>query len=164
MSPGRWTLLAVVLATTVAVQAGCGGGGERLVDFTRSGGTAYTSEQLVIDTDGSATVVGRAGTAEPHSHDFDLSDAELEHLRSSLETLDPEALGPDPGEPCGDCLTYRVAAGGEVLQFTEPDLVASAPGSEEMAALVAELGFIASQRLHHHPEGEAVPAAEQPEP
>jgi hypothetical protein len=109
----RLTLIALV---AVAL-AGCGSGDDGptisdppppdtdLISFTRSGGIAFTVQEIVVDYDGSATLTN-VENGEPKTEDIELTEEEAETVTDAVESVDASEL-PEPGEGiCADCYTY----------------------------------------------------------
>lgn len=104
---------ALLLLLACAALAGCGSDdGQTITDpppelitFTRSGGIAFTVQELAVDRDGSATLTN-VEAGKPKSEAIELSDEELASLTEAVDAVDPEEL-PEPGEGiCADCYTY----------------------------------------------------------
>jgi len=121
---------AIALLAAAAI-AGCGsddGGitisdppppGDDLISFTRSGGIAFTVQELVVDVDGSATLTNlEAG--KPKTKEIQLDEAEAQALTDAVAAIDPEEL-PEPGEGiCADCYTYAfVFPDGTEREYTQ---------------------------------------------
>jgi hypothetical protein len=142
------TLPALVCASMLAV-SGCGDEDSTadppvsgpLVTYARSGGVASMPEQLVVEAGGSATV--EAGVDSVRTT-FELSEAELDELRSTLEAADFGGVEPGP-TGCADCYSYEVVYDGTTVSYDDAN---TAPAS--VTAVVALLGRITSD---HYPPG-----------
>ena len=90
-----------------------------LFEYSRAGGIAFSVLEIKIDAGGTGTVASTT-TAEPaDTGEFELTEGEVDELRSILEEHPISSL-PDPGEPmCADCFEHTYAYGGEEITLTE---------------------------------------------
>jgi hypothetical protein len=134
MSRKVWGLVLFVLAIAIAAVAGTlylldadegpGGAGSDprvLVDFTRSGGFAGITQQLIVFADGRATLTAAEGANDTDTTDTDLDRDTFERLRrllpDAVETLDEE---PETNATCADCFQYDLIYEG--VRYTFYDL------------------------------------------
>ena len=144
MSRKVWGLALFGLAIAIAVVAGTfylldadegpGGTGSDprvLVDFTRSGGFAGITQQLIVYADGRATLTAAEGATDTNTTDTDLDQDTFERLRrllpDAVETLDEEA---ETNATCDDCFQYDLIYEGE--RYTFYDL----QGTEQVTMLL----------------------------
>ena len=123
--------LALTLAGTALLVAGCGGSADTasttakprpaaaktLVTFQRNGGLAATLDELTVRADGSATLDKRYGGAGRRADDFVLRAAAFGRLRRALAVL-PQRLPAVPGA-AGKGATYLLSYRGRSLAARE---------------------------------------------
>jgi hypothetical protein len=138
-------LIAVLVAATLI--GGCGGHDETeepglptdgtLLEYSRSGGLAFSVTKLMIDADGTGTVKSTTSADSANVGVFELTDPEIDELRAILEEHPISSL-PDPGETeCADCYEYTYAYGDDEITLSD----ASDPVLEldDLKAFLAEL-------------------------
>jgi hypothetical protein len=135
----------VVMAMLLLVLTGCGGdeaeapgGGddaarlERELTYTRGGGIAGRADKLVVQPDGSATLITRQGGERR----FQLAGDELAGLASELQRANlaelPERSVSDP--PVPDAFGHRIVYGGATVTTDDPAM------PERLSTLVGRLG------------------------
>jgi hypothetical protein len=95
-----------------------------LVDFTRSGGFAGITQQLIVYTDGRATLTTGQGATDTETVETVLPPDEFEELRRTLPQI-AEALDdafdapPDDGAMCADCFQYDLIYDGAGYHFSD---------------------------------------------
>jgi hypothetical protein len=149
---------ALALVVTAAL-AGCGGGDGTitaptvpedgpLIGYSRSGGIAFSVQELEVNRDGTATLTLQEGT-KPESRELALTDQELESLTEALEAVDPKAVDVETDVACADCYVYALTfPDGTELEFAEfPD-----PPSE-LEPLLTELNGIVEANSPPNPAG-----------
>lgn len=119
-----------------------------LISYTRSGGIAFTVQQLEVDADGDATLTLQQGP-KPETREVELTEEELDSLREEVAAIDPAAVDVETEITCADCYEYElVFPDGEELTFAEyPDPPA------ELEPLLAELGRIVERNSPANPIG-----------
>ena len=89
-----------------------------LVAYERTGGIAGLSESLTVSEDGQAEL--RMGQPEPATSEFELTDAELESLRSEVEAAELGGVSL-PGGPsaCADCFVYEIETAAGAVTYDD---------------------------------------------
>lgn len=108
-----------------------------LLEYTRSGGIAFSLVEVRIDAGGTGVVASGGNPEDMKERRFELTAAQLDELRQTLAENPIDSL-PDPGDQvCADCFVYSLAYGGEEYEF---DQVADVPeGASAVTALLADL-------------------------
>lgn len=137
-------LLALLLGSA-ALLAACGddgtdsaSGSAQLVDYSRTGGFAYTEERLVVERDGSAVLFYNEGP-ETLETEFDIEADELAGLEERIEAAQG-IDAPEPSPACADCFVYSVEAEGVAFELDDVAFTTDLP--PEVLALILELGEI----------------------
>jgi hypothetical protein len=134
----------VLIVLVAAALAGCGSGegssgpdDGALISFSRSGGIAFSAQELEVQADGSATVTN-VEEGEPKAVSFQLSNDEFEALRESVEAVDPDEVDVETEGLCADCYTYTFGfADGSEIEFDQS--IETPPELEELLAAVTRL-------------------------
>lgn len=132
----------ILAATAAAVLAACGGDDApeppqdgTLLEYSRSGGFAFSIYEVTIETDGTGIARFGSDVRELTEKEFELTPAQLEKLRATLEE-NPIPDLPKPTAGCADCFSYTYAWGGDEVMFDD----ASIPDElDPVVEVIAEL-------------------------
>lgn len=118
------------------------------LQFGRAGGIAFSSVELRVQPDGSASLFVRDSPEASPPSSFTLSDEELRQLAELLEA-NPISSFPEPGPDsgCADCFTYRLSYGGGTYKADDVTL------GDEAGVVIGELGELIAR--HEPPPTEA---------
>jgi hypothetical protein len=134
----------------LALLGGCGGSAasstttspsqQALVTYSKSGGLGGTSERLVIDSSGAATLTeGRPGVAKTKT--FSVGPAGVADLQATLDRAHLVSRPSAPPNGCADCFVYRISYSGHTFAANDVSLPASAkPVVHALDQLVASAG------------------------
>lgn len=125
-SAGRMS--AVKLIAFMMALAALGGCGEDatpdppdegpLLEYSRSGGFAFSIDEVTIDSDGSGVARFGSDLGNLEKKTFELSEAQLDELRTTLEENPIPDI--DKGDSaCADCFAYEYAYGGDEIYFDQ---------------------------------------------
>jgi hypothetical protein len=145
-----------ILFAAAGVLAGCGD--ETIVDpvpedaplitYSRSGGIAFTVQELAVNRDGTGKLTLQEG-AKPESRAVELSEAELTSLTELVDAINPAEIEVDSEVACADCYVYDLTwPNGTELEFAEfPE-----PPSE-LEPLLTQLSQIVEENSPPNPTG-----------
>ena len=149
------TAVSILLAFATAL-TGCGD--ETIVDpvpedgplitYSRSGGIAFTVQELEVNRDGAAKLTLQQGP-KPESSQVELTEDELASLTEAVDAIDPAEIDVDSEVACADCYVYSLTwPNGTELEFAEfPE-----PPSE-FEPLLTQLGEIVDAHSQPNPAG-----------
>jgi hypothetical protein len=148
------TALAILLAS--AAFAGCGDEtivepvpeDAPLITYSRSGGIAFTVQELAVRRDGTARLTLQEGP-KPESQPVELTEGELASLAEAVDAIDPAEVEVDSEVACADCYVYTLIwPNGTELEFAEfPE-----PPSE-LEPLLTQLAEIVEANSPPNPTG-----------